>query len=921
MIQLRTVGAGVLSFLAAGCLAAAGGEFEVKLTVQESAGLARTAEPVSGGIPLPRGAVKDPAAMKLLDAEGKEVPAQFSAINRWAADGSVMWLLVQSTATVPAKGQVAYTLKSGAAGTKRSLLKVEDGADAVTVETGKIRFVVGKKKANLLDGAWLDADGDGKYADAEQVVVSDPRGGAVLTIKNGEVYTSGASTPKEVVVEESGPERAIVMVKGLLAAEGGKGALPWCYGYIVRIRAYAGEPYLRISYCFTDDANPPIGSPEMKDSAVGIPLKLSGEITAGLGGKTAASGALAEGKEAALVCSGSDPNKLYGVTMVEPKLSGLDGKVAAGDLGWAAATNGKLGASLSVRHLRENWPAVLRARREKDRVWLELKPWPAEVETERYLDVCTRKTYELQLTLAAGGAAIEKSPELLTAQNDALRFWPPAEWTLATGAWGDFGGLALLDDAARKALDREPLFGDTGWRLFGACGEMESGSSRAPGGGYEPLLKDSVYYNGYMQTGQRRLFDQIERTSWHWRDRRMIFMDADVSASRWEGNGSYQAYARKGVKDFPAVQSTSLEKKFGAWNYGGAWGPMDTQHFSVDEVVAYYYLTGDRQCIDALNKYAEQAGYLARTSIESVKKSGSSRANGWTTRALMTVYEATGEKRWFELSRDAAHAICEGMDKTAGTISPAKPVGRAPDPKLDGQTPFMAAVVGMSLGRYYRHQPEAEVRDAILGIADWMYYDIVKPGGGFSYHWFINDPGGRSVSGNRCMSTMAWAYLATGQKRYLEAADAHGAIMKLSGWYLNGFGQEYINIKTGKRADDAPPAAVKDLAAEALGGGKVKLTWTAPGNDGDKGTAAEYQVKFSAKEIKEHCDWRNEADKAVSFWAATNCKNEPKPAAAGAKETYTAEGVPAGTCWFALKSYDGQPNQSDLSNVVKVEVK
>jgi len=649
----------------------------------------------------------------------------------------------------------------------------------------------------------------------------------------------------------------------------------------------------------------------MKDSVVGIPLKLSGEITAALGGKTAASGALADGKEAALLCSAVDPNKFYGAAMAEPKLSGLEGKIAAGGLGWAAASNGKLGASLSVRHLRENWPAVLRVRREKDRAWLEFKPWPAEVETERYLDVCTRKTYELELTLAAGSAAIDKASERFTAQNDALRFWPPAEWTLATQAWGDFGGLAILDDAARKALDREPLFGDTGWRLFGACGELESGSSRAPGGGYEPLLKDSAFYNGYMQTGQRRLFEQIERTSWHWRDRRMIFMDADVSQSRWEGNGSYQAYARKGVKDFAAVQSTSLERKFGAWNYGGAWGPMDTQHFSVDEVANYYYLTGDRECIDALNKYAEEAGYLARTSIESVKKSGSSRANGWTTRALMTVYEATGEKRWLELARDAAHAICEGMDKEAGSISDHK----------GQQTPFMAAVVGMSLGRYYRHHPEEEVRDTILGIADWMYYDIVKPGGGFSYHWEPTNPGGRSVSGSRCMSTMAWAYLATGQKRYLEAADTHGAIMKLSGWYLNGFGQEYINIKTGKRPDDAPPAAVKDLAAEALGGGKVKLAWTAPGDDGEKGQAAEYQVKYSAKEIKEHSDWRTEADKAISFWAAANCKGEPKPAAAGAKEAYTAEGLAPGTYWFALKTYDKQPNQSDLSNAVKVEVK
>jgi hypothetical protein len=84
------------------------------------------------------------------------------------------------------------------------------------------------------------------------------------------------------------------------------------------------------------------------------------------------------------------------------------------------------------------------------------------VEVERYPDVCSRKTYELRLTLAAANGAIEKAGELFPAHNDALRFWPPAEWTLATQAWGDFGGLALFDEAVRKKLDREPLFQDRG---------------------------------------------------------------------------------------------------------------------------------------------------------------------------------------------------------------------------------------------------------------------------------------------------------------------------------------------------------------------------------------------------------------------------------------------------------------------------
>ena len=116
------------------------------------------------------------------------------------------------------------------------------------------------------------------------------------------------------------------------------------------------------------------------------------------------------------------------------------------------------------------------------------------------------------------------------------------------------------------------------------------------------------------------------------------------------------------------------------------------------------------------------------------------------------------------------------------------------------------------------------------------------------------------------------------------------------------------------------PHAVKDLAAKANGGGTVHLTWTAPGDDGDSGAAAEYQIKYANMTIKERSDWRNKPKEEISFWAATNCKGEPKPRKAGTKESFTVKGLKPGTYYFALKTYDEQPNQSDLSNVVKVVV-
>ncbi len=848
---------------ALGGASATGAEFKIPLVVSEDGGRARVSEPVSGGVPLPRGLVKDPSAVKLLDSAGKEVPAQFSAINRWGSDGSVMWLLVQSTASIAANGKASYHLAPGAGTARRDPVKLEDGPEAITVDTGKLKFTVSKKKFNLIDSAWVGG---------QQVIAPQPRGGSVAVLSNGQIYASSAATPRKVLVEESGPERAVIVVRGLHSPEGGKGDLPYLYGYTARIRAYAGQSFLGISYALTNSSLPAIGAPVCKDLTIGVPLKLSGQVK------------------------------------------------NTGNAGWVAATNGKVGASLALRYLKENNPAALAVRKEDGVAWLELKPWSGQEQDENHLAPCNHKTYELQLAFGSGNSALDEAAGRFKSYDKSLRFWPRAEWSNSTRAWGDFGSLVVPDKeiVGGRAYQRLRPIRTTGWRLFGSCPEMESGSSSAPSGGYEPLITDVAYYLGYMQTGQRRFFDQLERTSWFWRDRRMIHLETDVSAKAWGGMyGLYANYAIKGHKSFRALQPEVYVKRYitkkTPWHYGGKWGPMDTQHFSADEVVWHYYLTGDGQCLLAINKLGEEAGYFAKNFVREVKagtSKGASRAHGWTARALIAAYEATGEKRWMNLARESVHGIIKVQDKTAGTTYDVH----------ERQTPFMTAVIGNALGRYYRHHPEEEVRDAILGMCDWLYYDVALAAKGFSYQWRTNNPGRRSGSGNRAMSTMAWAYLATGRKRYLEAADLHGQ-GKLRNWYLSGFGQEYVNVKRGKRADAVAPGQIKNLAAEVLGGGKVKLTWTAPGDDGAKGTAAEYQLKQASLPIKDHSDWRTEAGKTLSFWAATNCKGEPAPAAAGTAESHTVEDLKPGLHWFAVKAYDEQPNQSDLSNVVKIEVK
>lgn len=86
------------------------------------------------------------------------------------------------------------------------------------------------------------------------------------------------------------------------------------------------------------------------------------------------------------------------------------------------------------------------------------------------------------------------------------------------------------------------------------------------------------------------------------------------------------------------------------------------------------------------------------------------------------------------------------------------------------------------------------------------------------------------------------------------------------------------------------------------------LTWTAPGDDGNVGTAAEYDLRVSTDSITED-NWD----------AAGQVIGEPTPSVAGTVEECTIGGLDANTTYyFAIKTADEKPNWSGLSNVVRV---
>ena len=107
--------------------------------------------------------------------------------------------------------------------------------------------------------------------------------------------------------------------------------------------------------------------------------------------------------------------------------------------------------------------------------------------------------------------------------------------------------------------------------------------------------------------------------------------------------------------------------------------------------------------------------------------------------------------------------------------------------------------------------------------------------------------------------------------------------------------------------DNIPPATITDLEViegYAVNLSTIKIRWTAPGDDGDVGTASSYEIRYALDSIDE------------SNWdAATVFADPPDPEPAGTIQNCNITGLPAGTIYyFAIKAYDNNSNVNEVSN-------
>ncbi|MCD6182179.1 MAG: 4Fe-4S binding protein [Candidatus Cloacimonetes bacterium] len=107
--------------------------------------------------------------------------------------------------------------------------------------------------------------------------------------------------------------------------------------------------------------------------------------------------------------------------------------------------------------------------------------------------------------------------------------------------------------------------------------------------------------------------------------------------------------------------------------------------------------------------------------------------------------------------------------------------------------------------------------------------------------------------------------------------------------------------------DTTPPATISDLAVVAglaINASTIRISWTAPGDDGTTGTALIYDIRYWDEPITD-ANW----DDANIF------SNPPAPLAGGSSQTCDVNGLNSGeVIYFAIRTTDDNGNTSEISN-------
>jgi hypothetical protein len=584
------------------------GPLAVPLTMREPAGVGRTNEPVTVGVPCPRGRVRDAATLWVADGAGRPTPTQVRVLERWA-DGSARWLLVDFLAAVGAHETATYRLRDGkhpSLPPSASVLRTSETEDDRVLDAGPVGFVVPKSGTPLLRAV--------------------RRGGAELPIRVDEpgpvidgVDQSGVRD-RHLSVETDGPVRTELLVSGRYASD---------LTYDARLAAFAGTPWLRVQLTLTSLSQRPYSHIRSFPLAIGFGAD-AGEL--GLGSSVRRFASLAS------------PHRVAQPDAQHVRLDGEPVRNAAD--GWARAT-GPATVTVVRRYFREEWPQALAV--SKSGLTADLL---AGDDDPVELGIGAAKTFELWI-------AVEDPAHPTDARSLATRLQHPLvaavdpDWIIASEALPN--AIAPSTPGARDLLPR-----------------LETGIERYLGRNRAERWDDGPPVPCEQRTKEHErvgAFGALNWGDWNfpgYRDRskgcdawgNLEYDLTQVLGLAWGASGSrtdWDAFiaAARHYRDVDVIHFAPGHEEIVGFNHPHkvkhfafeAKQTIDLGHTWLEGLFTHYRLTGEVRSLEA-------AKGIADVIVRRQSKAGNPRQYGWPMIALVAAYDATGDTNY----RDSAHA-------------------------------------------------------------------------------------------------------------------------------------------------------------------------------------------------------------------------------------------------------------------------
>ena len=204
--------------------------------------------PVTFGVPFPKGALRSPDHVRVLNAQGVEIASQITEVTSWApTDPSIQWIWVDFLTD----GSPRYRLEYGSS-VRRSVdvsnpLRVVNSQRAnggIDVDTGAMRFHVARGEGGFIESAEIVT----KTGAIKALTTSGVRGSFLDLFDDAGPDASRAVVNFTTIEKGSGPLHAILRIEGEYRyARSDNRAAP----FVTRVHVWAGKPWMKVLHTFT----------------------------------------------------------------------------------------------------------------------------------------------------------------------------------------------------------------------------------------------------------------------------------------------------------------------------------------------------------------------------------------------------------------------------------------------------------------------------------------------------------------------------------------------------------------------------------------------------------------------------------------------------------------------------------------------